>query len=244
MHVINRRSNYADVIQVTGIDIFNRPSSELDEFCIDEFYKARWNLNISLEEAPDEYWLDAKNFNLVNSRFLMDGINTSRLESYFIECNKLLKPGGLLQAAEVQWTFHSRSRQALPNLTAWTTAYTDALTRMQKDPAVAKDLERLVRWAGCAHVVQKVHDIPVRSPRRGTYLIHCDSERPHTNQSAEGDDNDEEDRVLDYVDGILESFALIPFTQTLHWSMERCMQVVQAAQAELRAPSAEIYFQL
>ena len=50
--------------------------------------------------------------------------------------------------------------------------------------------------------------------------------------------------VVRYVHDILESFALATFTRLVGWDMERCMQVVRAAQAELRTPNAEISFQL
>jgi hypothetical protein len=50
--------------------------------------------------------------------------------------------------------------------------------------------------------------------------------------------------VFLYVQGILESFALDPFIRKLEWSKQQRMDVVQAAQAELRIPGANITFGL
>jgi hypothetical protein len=45
-----------------------------------------------------------------------------------------------------------------------------------------------------------------------------------------------------YVHHILESFALVPITQTL--GQTKRMQLVEAAQEELRTPNADIYFEM
>lgn len=60
----------------------------------------------------------------------------------------------------------------------------------------------------------------------------------------EDEDDDEDVSIIRYVHAMLESFALVPFTQILGKTMQDCMQMVQAAQAELRTPDADIYFEM
>lgn len=47
-----------------------------------------------------------------------------------------------------------------------------------------------------------------------------------------------------YVHSMLESFALVPFPKDPDRTLEDCRAVVKAAQAELRAPDADIFFQM
>jgi hypothetical protein len=61
---------------------------------------------------------------------------------------------------------------------------------------------------------------------------------------VDGDDEGSAGDVFLYVQGILKSFALDPFIRILNRSRRQCMDVVQAAQAELRTPAANITFEL
>lgn len=63
-------------------------------------------------------------------------------------------------------------------------------------------------------------------------------------ESPEDDHDEGPASMIRYVHGILSSFAFVPFTQALKWSPEKCMEVVQAAQAELRTRDANIFFEL
>jgi hypothetical protein len=154
---------YANLVQVTGIDIYHRENSDPQEL-----YKLRWNLNDSLETVPKRFWPEPEDFDLINSRFLMDGIVDGRWGPLLVEYKGRLKPGGWLQMAEVQWVFHSRSGQPLPALTAWSTAYYAGLRAMQKKPDIAPNLDRFVRFAGFQKQLEEVHDIALESWRPGT----------------------------------------------------------------------------
>lgn len=63
-------------------------------------------------------------------------------------------------------------------------------------------------------------------------------------ESPEDDHDEGPASMIRYVHDILSSFAFVPFTQALKWSPEECMEVVQAAQAELRTRDADIFFNL
>ena len=126
----------------------------------------QWNLNGPLQTPG--HGLPSNHFDLINSRFLVDGVDGGRWESLIAEYNALLKHKAWLQMAEVQWTFHSQSNHELPALNVWSDAYHDALRLMRKNPNVAAvELERHVRFAGFQQVDGKTYDIPVGEWRAG-----------------------------------------------------------------------------
>jgi len=163
VYLVCRFPTCADVTQVTGIDIFIRHKPGLLDV-----YPGRWNLNAPLKDAPDEYWLDNNRFHLINSRFLVDGINKERWKPLIEEYRERLKHQGWLQMAEVQWIFYSRSNHALPALTQWSDAFYEALRRMDKMPDIACELEKFVRFnGGFQRVVSTTHDVPIGQWRQG-----------------------------------------------------------------------------
>lgn len=184
-------------------------------------------------------------FDLINSRFLTDGIDKDRWQSLIEEYKLLLKPRCWLQMVEVLWKFHSPSDQALSSLDEWSKAYMNALTLMQKDPDITESrLEWFARRAGFEQVHKNTRRVMVGNWRPGSYLVRVGCERSSADWCPEDDDDDEDVSVIRYVHDMLESVALIPFTRSLGWDMERCMRVVGAAQAELRTPNADISFEL
>lgn len=171
VHQGPRPETLADILQATGIDIFDH-----HRIGVQIFVPITWNLNAPFRSAPpeikDKLWRET--LDLINSRFLADGIDSSRWEPLVKEYWKWLKPGGWLQMAEIHWTFHSQSGQELPNLGRWSKAYFDALGRyMQKNPDIATSrLEWLARWAGFEQVNAQVHDILLPDWRPGTCHPH------------------------------------------------------------------------
>lgn len=102
-------------------------------------------------------------FDLINSRFLSDGIDSERWPELVNEYRALLKPGGWLQMVEVNWCFQSDNGSRLPHLEAWWNNYSTAMRRMNRDPTVAGHLVRLMGEAGFVHIETKDEDnrIPV-----------------------------------------------------------------------------------
>lgn len=154
------RQAFADTVQIIGIDIFDRQSTGLRQF-----HKLPCDLNASFLSG----WTN--HFDMINSRFLTDGINKDRWQPLIAKYKKLLKPGGWLQMVEIRWTFRSRSDRDLPKLGAWSFAYENALNHMQKDPEITESrLEWFARAAGFEHVEKEIYNVPVGSWRPGSYL--------------------------------------------------------------------------
>lgn len=98
--------------------------------------KLRWNLNEPLYDSG----LEREEFDLINSRFLADGINTKRWPVLIKDCLQLLVPGGWLQMVEPVWAFQSDIGQDLPCLETWWNHYADALRMMEKNARVGREL--------------------------------------------------------------------------------------------------------
>jgi hypothetical protein len=144
-------------------------SCEEDSDAVQELDKIRWNLNAHFRDAPSKHDLKPEEFDLINSRFLADGINKERWKPLVEEYKKLLRPGGWLQMAEAQWLFRSQSGQDLPALKEWSKKYYEGLSLMRKAPDIARQLERIVRWEGFERVSATTHDIHLEGWRPGTH---------------------------------------------------------------------------
>lgn len=120
-------------------------------------------MNARFRSAPERDMLKMDTFDLINSRFLSDGIDSERWPDLISEYRALLKPGGWLQMVEVNWCFQSDNGARLPHLEAWWNNYSMALRRMNRNPTVAGHLFRLMAEAGFVHIETKDEDnrIPV-----------------------------------------------------------------------------------
>jgi SAM-dependent methyltransferase len=123
----------------------------------------RWNLNKPLYESE----LEQEQFDLINSRFLADGINEDRWRSLVRDCWRLLVPGGWLQMVEPVWAFQSDFGQVLPCLEAWWNHYAEALKLMQKDARAGRYLFDHMRAAEFQSITLKVHDVPAAGWKDG-----------------------------------------------------------------------------
>lgn len=161
---------------MTGVDIFLGQSESDDSEDgegsngngndvepVQEYVKKRWNLNASFREDRSEDRLRPESFDLINSRYLADGINANRWSSYVRELKYLLKPGGWLQMVEIQFPFQSSSGLLPDNscLTRWWQWYSRALDRMSKNVRVGRELGQLLTTHGFQHVRAISHDLPI-----------------------------------------------------------------------------------
>jgi hypothetical protein len=106
---------------------------------------------------------------MINSRFLAEGINANRWSSYIRELRQVLIRGGWLQLMELQLHVQSSSGQ-LPDtscLTRWWNLYSDAMSRMSKDPRIGRRLGRLLSEEGFEEVQQGTRLIPIGDWHQG-----------------------------------------------------------------------------
>lgn len=149
-----------NVSQATGIDIIDLSSAQ----DVPEFEMLRWNLNETLSRIRPRL---ETGFDLINSRFLADGVNTDRWPSLVRECWRLLAPGGWLQMVEPVWQFQSDIGEVLPCLEAWWNHYSDALRLMRKEARVGRSLFGHLRVAGFQSIQFEDNNIPAAGWRDG-----------------------------------------------------------------------------
>lgn len=160
-------------MQVTGVDIFLGGQDEDDEeegdedAVVHEFEKIRWNLNASFRVSELRR---PQTFDLINSRFLAEGINRERWSSYVKELKVILKPGGWLQMVEVYPMIQSDSGRDKPFLDAWWSKYTQALLEMNKEPRIGPRLRPYLLEARFEHVTERVFDVPIGGWKRSKSL--------------------------------------------------------------------------
>lgn len=150
--------------KVTGVDLFfgqglyedDEDEEESQDTGVQEYRKYRWNLNAPFADDrrhAEGAGIRPESFELVNSRFLADGIDARRWRGYVDDLRKLLKPGtGWLQMIELEFFFQSDSGMLQYDNTEplylWQQWYHSELQRRGKDPQVGRRLRTLMTDAG------------------------------------------------------------------------------------------------
>ncbi|KAK5133801.1 hypothetical protein LTR08_007230 [Meristemomyces frigidus] len=149
--------------EVTGVDIYfgkgeddEEEDDDSEEEGVREWEKYRWNMNARFRDDRSDSRLRREYFDLINSRMLMDGINTTRWPDYIKELWVLLKPGGWLQMVELELKFQTDSGivgydNSQP-LFLWQQWYYHAMGQLGKDPRVGERLGAFVMQAGFQNV--------------------------------------------------------------------------------------------
>lgn len=130
-----------------GIDVFTDPLPEEP----DNLRLEGYNLNDRLNH-PSVFERSA--YDLIHSRFVAQGIKSSRWESYVQDMKRLLKPGGWIQMMEYYVNIQSDSGLLSDQsaLTQWWTAYASAMERSNRNPRIGQRLQPLMTSAGLRNV--------------------------------------------------------------------------------------------
>ncbi|KAK5111311.1 hypothetical protein LTR85_012206 [Meristemomyces frigidus] len=159
--------------EVTGVDIYFGQGDEEDEDDgedsdddgVQEFIKKRWNLNAPFRDDRSRSRIRAERFDLVNSRLLMDGINTNRWPAYVQDLYNVLKPGGWLQMVELELKFQSdNGRLRLDDegaLYSWHRWYYHTMVQDGRDPKIGERLGGLMRQYRFQNVSHRSHRLQI-----------------------------------------------------------------------------------
>ncbi|KAK0903576.1 hypothetical protein LTR02_007523 [Friedmanniomyces endolithicus] len=146
--------------QVVGVDIYlgSRDDDEDDDDDeeendgLQEFEKKRWNLNAPFRTDASTSRLRREQFDLINSRFLAEGINTNRWRPYIRELKELLKPGGWLQMVELELVFQSDNGRLAPSpsepLFVWSEWYRHTMQQCDNNPRIGRLLGQHLQSEG------------------------------------------------------------------------------------------------
>lgn len=242
---------------MTGVDIFlgqrddddddggndsNGSGRNIDP--VQEYVKKRWNLNASFRDDRSEDRLRPESFDLINSRYLAEGINTDRWPSYVRELRHLLKPGGWLQMVEIQFPFQSASG-LLPDescLTQWWQWYSWALHRMGKNVRIGRELGQLLTAQGFQHVRPVSRDVPIGDWDPGSFpsamspkLLMVEFGIEQANLGIKN---------LEIVQRMLASLSLFPFLHSEGMSEDAYRTLINGTRAELRNPEYKLYYRV
>jgi hypothetical protein len=190
------------------------------------------------------------------------GIHKDRWNTYIRELKRLLKHGGWLQCAEYYYNVQSDSGRLTENqeLYRWGQGYRAAMER-DRDPRVGRTLGDKLRHAGFTDVNTRSFHIPigdwptgivhphplslcllVESRRNRCNFIHTFGwltvMQPDARQKAIGIRNRQN------LEEMLESHAILPFTQRLGWTPEQVGWMVDGAKQEMQDPRLRLYLPL
>lgn len=174
-------SDEAEYGKITAVDIcFGRKvnhhdNEELevyggDDRGVQQYSKKRWNLNMPFRSDRSEDRLRPETFDLINSRFLVDGIDASRWQSYIRDLRQVLKKGAWAQMVEIIPHVQSNNGRLSDdsNLTTWWLSYSRILSQMGKNVRIPRELERLLADEGFLPVRCQTYDLPVGTWHRSS----------------------------------------------------------------------------
>lgn len=113
--------------------------------------------------------LRREQFDLINSRFLADGLSAGRWRPYVQELKEMLKPGGWVQMVELELLFQSDNGLLTDHspLRLWSDAYRNAMERNGRDPRVGRKLYGLMRRAGFDNISASEYQLRIGAWDRG-----------------------------------------------------------------------------
>jgi hypothetical protein len=164
---------------VTGVDVYfgdgteDSGSDSDEEDAVQEYVQKRWNLNASFRADTSPTRLRPEQFDLINSRFLSEGINADRWPSLIRELRALLKPGGWLQMVELELRFQSDNGRLQQSnnepLYLWGECYRTRMQQLGKDPRIGARLVHYLQREAFDTISSRVVQLQIGSWNRGEY---------------------------------------------------------------------------
>lgn len=251
-------------VQITGLDVYFGQGSEdnddeesEEDTGVQEYVRARWNLNISFASDPrraGKEGLRPESFDLINSRFVADGIDTSRWPGYVDDLRKLLRPGtGWLQMAEVELLFQSDNGMLRydnsEHLFVWQQWYANAMQRIGKDPRAGRRLGAHMRSAGFRDVRERQIRLEIgawNTSQSSILMCQCDTASQLTVVAASAAlGSDIRNNALRHI----EAVSLWPVAgafpgQTPLMPMQQYRTLIDGARSQLRDDRLKLYYTL
>jgi hypothetical protein len=148
--------------------------SDNDE-AVQEWFEKRWNLNMSFRTDSSHTRLRPEQFDLINCRFLSEGINRDRWPTLIGELRLLLKPGGWLQMVELELRFQSDNgplgQSNNEPLYVWGEVYRRQMEQANKDPRIGSKLIQYLRRQGFEHVLSRTVRLQIGDWNQGQSSI-------------------------------------------------------------------------
>lgn len=209
---------------------------------VQEYDKKRWNLNLPFQLDRSEDRLRPEMFDVVHSRFLADGIDTTRWQAYIADIRRLLRRRGWIQMVELIPHFQSGNGRLRDDshLTTWWMLYSQALTQTGKNVRIARELERLLAREGFDNIRATPYDLPVGTWHPSMWPLVCKiapSADKMTDQRL-GRDN----RIL--AKEMLRSLSTWPLLHHQRMTPAQFQSLITGATRELDDDSLRLYYKL
>jgi hypothetical protein len=129
-----------------------------------------YNLN---DRLNDPAVFERSAYDLVHSRFIAQGIKTSRWATYVQDIKRLLRPNGWLQMMEYYPNIQSDNGRLTSQsaLSRWWEAYASAMERSNRNPRIGHKLQQLMSEAGLRDVRGSIFHLPIGAWDPGTWMI-------------------------------------------------------------------------
>ena len=121
--------------------------------------KKRWNLNREFRYGQVELARDK--YDLVNSSFVLDGLDKDRWLPYTRDLHDRLRPDGWVQMMEADFNIQSDNGSPLENLPRWWELYSQALAERNKEPRIGPKLAENMRIVGLTNVAHETKLLPI-----------------------------------------------------------------------------------
>jgi len=141
---------------VTAVDVY--PMLVADQ--PDNLNLCGYNLNDRLND-PEVF--QARAYDLIHSRCISAGIKSNRWASYIRDMKLLLRPNGWIQVVEYYLNIQSSSGMLTDEsaVRRWWLAYAEAMNRMNRDPRIGQQLQRLFTEARLGEVRVETVQLPI-----------------------------------------------------------------------------------
>lgn len=158
-------STVADIARkITAVDVYPMLIADQPE----NLTLCGYNLNDRLND-PEVF--QARAYDLIHSRCIGAGIKSNRWPSYILDMRLLLRPNGWVQVIEYYLNIQSSSGRLTDQsaVRRWWLAYAEAMSRMNRDPRIGQQLQRLFTDARFGEVRVDTIQLPIGDWETGKY---------------------------------------------------------------------------
>lgn len=206
-----------------------------------------WNLNDALNDLDV---FKARPYDLIHSRCIGAGIKSNRWRSYIRDIRLLLRPSGWVQMVEYYLNIQSSSGRLTDDsaVRRWWNKYSEAMSRMNRDPRIGNRLQSLFIEAKLGDVRVETLQLPIgdwESGKQHTIVVPPCTVHIHNVQELTCSVDPVKASIgrdaVAMMGDLLESLSLWPLTQQLNYTVTDFQRLMSEVRAELQNKELKLY---